>query len=301
MSFNLKDYLNKKQELINKKLDYYLPVDNSFAQQVVEAMRYSVLAGGKRLRPILALAGAEAVGGKLSEDVIKVACALEYIHTYSLIHDDLPAMDNDSLRRGKPTCHMVFGEALAILAGDALLNYSFELLTSINSIDAGKNRRLLNVIREIALCSGFKGMIGGQVADIISEKNGTIISKNLLTYIHKHKTAALFRASIKAGAIIVGATEKELEYLDKYAYHFGLAFQITDDILDIEGNAGELGKPIGSDKRNDKVTFPSLYGLEKSKTMARENIDNAIRSIANFADRALPLVALAEYVLQRNN
>ena len=331
MNFDLKTYLQEKKELINENLDKCLPMEGDYPKEIVEAMRYSLLAGGKRLRPILTIAACEAVGGK-AQDVMKVACAIECIQTYSLIHDDLPAMDDDDYRRGMPTCHKVYGEAMAILAGDGLLTYAFELLadayenndteqlTDDRLVGSQKSevrsqketdpttddrrpldgRRLIKVIREVAMAVGIKGMIAGQVVDILSEKGQREKSVELLEYIHKNKTSALFKASIKSGALVAGANDVELAALDSYAHHFGLAFQITDDILDIESTSDELGKPVGSDEKNQKLTYPLLYGLEKSKEMAINNVDAAVNSLNVFGDRAIPLISLAQYVLTRN-
>ncbi len=303
MNFELKTYLKEKQNLINQKLDFYMPKEDEFPKEIIDAMRYSVFAGGKRLRPILAIAASETVAGKISEDVLKVACALEFIHTYSLIHDDLPAMDNDDLRRGKPTCHKVFGEAIAILAGDGLLTYSFELLSNLDTKNLRKDNmnRYLKVINIISHCAGYNGMIGGQVVDILYENKNEKLSKEILNYIHEHKTGALFQAALKAGAIIAGANSQQLNNLAKYGHYFGLAFQIIDDILDIEGNVEDLGKPVGSDQKNEKATFPAIYGLEESKVMAAESVEKAIESLDSFGEKAQPLISLANYVLSRKN
>jgi geranylgeranyl diphosphate synthase type II len=301
MNFDIKAYLQEKQELVNEHLDKCLPIEGDYPKEVAEAMRYSLLAGGKRLRPILTIAACEAIGGK-AQDAMKVACAIECIQTYSLIHDDLPAMDDDDYRRGKPTCHKVYGEAMAILAGDGLLTYAFELLANTsenNGLDNNKN--LIRIIREVAMSVGIKGMIAGQVVDMLSEKGQREKSIELLEYIHKNKTSALFKASIKSGALVAGANDAELAALDAYAHHFGLAFQITDDILDIESTSSELGKPVGSDEKNQKLTYPLLYGLEKSKEMAVDNVDAAVNSLSIFGDKAIPLVSLVKYVLTRSN
>ena len=301
MSFDLKAYLQEKKELINENLDKCLPMEGDYPKEIVEAMRYSLLAGGKRLRPILTIAACEAVGGK-AQDAMKAACAIECIQTYSLIHDDLPAMDDDDYRRGKPTCHKVYGEAIAILAGDGLLTYAFELLAdSCEGNDTNNNKNMIRIIKEVAIAVGIKGMIAGQVVDILSEKGQREKSIELLEYIHKNKTSALFKASIKSGALVAGANDAELSALDSYAHHFGLAFQITDDILDIESTTSELGKPAGSDEKNQKLTYPLLYGLEKSKEMAIDNVNLAVNSLSIFGNKAIPLVSLAQYVLTRNN
>ena len=298
MSFDLKTYLKEKQELVNENLEKYLPLEGDYPKEIAEAMRYTLLAGGKRLRPILTIAACEAVGGK-AQDAVKAACAMECIHTYSLIHDDLPAMDDDDYRRGMLTCHKVYGEAIAILAGDGLLTYAFELLADEHE-NNDRQRILVKIIKEVAMAAGIKGMIAGQVADILSEKGQREKSIELLDYIHKNKTAALFKVSIKSGALLAGANDKELALLNDYAHHFGLAFQIIDDILDIEGTSSELGKPVGSDEKNQKLTYPLLYGLEKSKEMAVENVAAAVNSLSTFGDKAIPLVSLAQYVLARS-
>ncbi|MEW6621656.1 MAG: polyprenyl synthetase family protein [Bacillota bacterium] len=298
MKFDTKNYLRQKQSLINEYLDIYMPKDNLYPIEICQAMRYSVFAGGKRLRPILTIASCEAVGGKELE-AIKVACAIELIHTYSLIHDDLPAMDDDDFRRGKPTCHKVFGEGIAILAGDALLTYAFELLAEAPI--PNNCLKQLEIIKEISVAAGYKGMIAGQNIDLISEKNHQAITPDILSYIHENKTGALFRAAIKSGALLGGANEQQLESLVLYARYFGLAFQIVDDILDVEGNSKIMGKSIGSDKKNQKATYPSLYGLEKSKTMASEAINKALDCLSGFGNKANALSAIAIYTLTRNN
>ncbi len=295
MSFDLKKYLKRQQELVNNSLDGFLSEEKQYPSEIHTAMRYSVFAGGKRLRPILTIAAAEAVGGK-AEEVIKAACAIELIHTYSLIHDDLPAMDNDDYRRGKLTCHKAYGEALAILAGDALLTYAFEMLADIDS-----SKHTLRVIKEIAQAAGSRGMIGGQVIDILSENNLRGNASEALDYIHAHKTGALFRAAIRSGGLLAGAEEKQLTSLTSYARCFGLAFQITDDILDVEGNSDELGKPVGSDEKNKKLTYPAIYGLEVSRKMAADNIKEALEQISIFGVKALPLVSIAQYTLSRRS
>lgn len=292
MGFNLNSYMAERQELINRGLDKYLPIEGDYPKEIAEAMRYSVFAGGKRIRPILVLAACEIVGGNL-QNAMKVACSIEFIHTYSLIHDDLPAMDDDDIRRGIPTCHIIYGEALAILAGDALLTYAFELLAECNNVD---------LIKEISIASGPKGMIAGQVADILAERNQNDKSKELLEYIHHNKTGALIKASVISGGLIGGAMHKQqLQALNSYANHFGLAFQITDDILDLEGDFAELGKKIGSDEKNQKLTYPLLYGIEKSKKMALDNVNLACDNLKIFGDKAVPLISLAKSLLTRRS
>lgn len=289
----LKHYWQEKSALIEQRLRELLLTEGTYPPKVHQAMRYSVLAGGKRLRPVLVLAAAEAVGGR-GEDVLDVACAIEMLHTYSLIHDDLPAMDNDDYRRGKLTNHKVYGESIAILAGDALLTYAFEVMAAAQVHD---QRRLLMVIREIAQAAGTLGMIGGQVVDLESE--GQQIDHKTLEYIHRAKTGALFRASLRAGAIIAGATEEQLSCLTEYAEHFGLAFQITDDILDIVGDEQKIGKPVGSDVKNMKVTYPSLFTLPIAQKMAEETINNALLCLDNTGIQSEFLRGLVAYLAKR--
>lgn len=296
---NLHNYLQEKAILIDQTLDALLPNKDVYPQVIHEAIRYSLFAGGKRLRPILCLASSEALGKK-SECLLPVACSLEMIHTYSLIHDDLPAMDNDDYRRGKLTNHKVYGEGIAVLAGDVLLTLAFETLAkSLQERKEINPVQILQVIQEIAHASGSQGMIGGQVVDLQSE--GKTIDKETLEYIHTHKTGALFCASIRAGAILAGATEDELEALTLYAQNFGLAFQITDDLLDLHGDQQKLGKPIGSDVKNKKATYPSLYGFEKSEHLAKDALDKAISSLVNLPGDTKPLVMLAQYLLKRES
>lgn len=290
--------INDRIKLINEALDLYLPKPGYNSEIIHEAMRYSVNAGGKRLRPVLLLAAAEAVGGDYKK-AIPAACAIEMIHTYSLIHDDLPAMDDDDYRRGKPTSHMVYGESIAILAGDALLTHAFELLGEADRSVQLSGGTIAKVVREIAYAAGSRGMIGGQVVDILSENRE--IDKKTLEYIHSHKTGALFKASVRTGAIIGGASETELRELTQYAESFGVAFQITDDILDVAGDSKKLGKTVGSDERKKKATYPSLFGLEQSKTLAVEAVEAALNSLKTFGERADILKYFARYLINREN
>ncbi|MDD4752264.1 MAG: polyprenyl synthetase family protein [Desulfitobacteriaceae bacterium] len=290
-------YFKDRVELINDKLNELLPLPGLKPEVLFEAMRYSVFAGGKRLRPVLFLASIEAVGEN-SEGMLPFACALELIHTYSLIHDDLPAMDNDDFRRGLLTCHKKYGEAQAILAGDSLLTYAFNLMLKVreNSIVP---ERLLEAIDEVALGAGIRGMIVGQVVDIEAENRE--ISLDELKYIHRYKTGALFRATLRSGAILAEAKKSQLEALTEYAEQFGLAFQITDDILDVIGDEDKLGKPIGSDVKNHKSTYPALIGLEKAKIQAEEAVERAIQSLKNFNSDADPLREMAKLIIAREN
>lgn len=290
--------LEKRAQLIERALELYLPTARQYPGIIHDAMRYSVLAGGKRLRPVLVLAGAEAVGGE-PEAVLPAACALEMLHTYSLIHDDLPAMDNDDMRRGKPTSHKVYGEALAILAGDALLTFSFELLARLPDTGSHTPALTLQVLREFAEAAGTRGLIGGQVVDLQAAEGP--IDEETLDYIHAHKTGALFRLAVRAGAILSGATAHQVDALTLYAVKMGLAFQIIDDILDIEGDEHKLGKPVGSDQRNQKATYPALYGLGQARQKARLAGEAALEAIAPFGIRAQFLRELMHFILTRQH
>jgi geranylgeranyl diphosphate synthase type II len=294
---DLQRYFNEKVELINGALDRLLPPGDQYPQTLHRAMRYSIFAGGKRLRPILVLASAEAVGGSgevAPKMVLNTACAFECIHTYSLIHDDLPAIDNDDLRRGRATCHKVFGEAAAILAGDALLTIAFELIASSVSDD---NASYMRVVHEISRAAGSTGMIGGQMVDIESE--GKDIDSALLEHIHIHKTGVLILSAVRCGAILGGASEKELEDLTRYGEAVGLAFQIADDILDVEGESREMGKEAGGDEKKKKATYPALFGLTESKEIARELTERALKALKGFNKKADPLRGIAGYVVER--
>jgi len=294
---DLKDYLKKRCQLVDRALERFLPEGGELPASLHGSMRYSVFAGGKRVRPVLLLAACEAVGGEV-EPALPAACAMEMIHTYSLIHDDLPAMDDDDFRRGNPTNHKVYGEATAILAGDALLTEAFILLS--RSEDAGDASARLRVIHEIARAAGSRGMVGGQVVDMESEGKGAI-DLAILSYIHTHKTGALIRASVRAGAILGGATEQGLEALTRYGDAIGLAFQIADDILDVEGTTEQLGKDAGSDQARGKATYPALVGLDASKQRAQELVQMALAALAQFDERAEPLRAIASYIVKRNS
>ncbi|MEK7385516.1 MAG: polyprenyl synthetase family protein [candidate division NC10 bacterium] len=296
-AFDLQAYLKERRALVDAALERFLPPDDTPPPTVHRAMRYSVMAGGKRLRPILVIAGAEAVGGT-SETVMPTACALELIHTYSLIHDDLPAMDDDDYRRGRLTNHKVFGEAIAILAGDALLTLAFKLVAD-NTALVNDARVLRDVVAELAAAAGTFGMVGGQVVDIESE--GKAITAETLEYIHRHKTAALIRASLRVGALLAGGDAKAVAAIGEAGSDLGLAFQIVDDILDVEGNLEELGKTAGSDERKQKATYPALHGLEASRRQAKVLIERVKQRLGVFGARAVPLQALADYVFERKN
>jgi geranylgeranyl diphosphate synthase type II len=259
-------------------------------------MHYSLMAGGKRLRPILCLAGAEAVGGDPGE-ALPVACALEMIHTYSLIHDDLPAMDDDDLRRGRPTCHKQYDEATAILAGDGLLTEAFRLLADTARAFAGREAALLEIIQFIAAGAGYMGMVGGQMLDLLAE--GRKINLKELELIHRMKTGALLTAAVRAGALVGGGTRLEVTQLTGYGEKFGLAFQITDDILDVEGDSAEMGKTPGMDEKRQKATYPALLGSDQAKAWARRLVEEAVAELASFEERAAPLRELARYLLVR--
>jgi geranylgeranyl diphosphate synthase type II len=297
MSFSLDDYVHERRAAVDAELERCLPAETVPPRTVHAAMRYSVFAGGKRLRPILVIAGAEAVGGRM-QDVMRTASALECIHTYSLIHDDLPAMDDDDYRRGQLTNHKVYGEAMAILAGDGLLTLAFRLIAD-NAATASSPDALRAVLAEIADAAGTLGMVGGQVVDIESE--GKKISAETLEYIHMHKTAALIRASLRSGAMLAGATPAQLDAIGTAGTRLGLAFQVVDDILDVEGSLAELGKTAGSDQRKQKATYPDHHGLEASRVMARTLIEEAKAAVASFGPAAEPIRALADFVLARRS
>jgi geranylgeranyl diphosphate synthase, type II len=295
VSVDLEAYLAERARLVDEALDRFLPPEDEPPATVHRAMRYSVFAGGKRLRPVLVIAGAEAVGGR-GADVLPTACALELVHTYSLVHDDLPAMDNDDFRRGRPTSHKVFGEALAILAGDGLLTLSFRLLAE-NVRDGRPPERLRDVLAELADAAGTRGMVGGQVADI--EAEGRAVSAEALDFIHTRKTAALIRAALRAGALVCGAPAAALGALGAAGERLGLAFQIVDDILDVEGTTEALGKTAGKDQAQRKATYPGLHGLEASRARARALVAEAEAALAPLGPRAAPIVALAHFILER--
>lgn len=285
---------NERIKLIEAALLKELGAETALVPRLAESMEYSLMAGGKRLRPILVMAAADAVGAR-GTDFVQAACGIEMIHTYSLIHDDLPAMDNDDYRRGKLTNHKVFGEALAILAGDALLTQAFEVILRQQGVSA---QVLLEVLREMSIAAGPNGMVGGQVIDMLSE--GKRISMEELRRMHMGKTGALFHAAIRSGAILGGASEAQLAALTTYADCFGLAFQITDDILDVVGDEDVIGKPVGSDERNEKSTYVTLTSLEEAKKLAADTVQQALDALEIFGDEAKFLRDLVKMLLERN-
>lgn len=294
---DIRKYLSDKSALVNTCLDEYFSGCCDAAPGLLrESMKYSLMAGGKRLRPVLAMSAFEACGGD-AEDILLSASAIEVIHTYSLIHDDLPSMDDDDLRRGRPTNHKVYGEAVAILAGDGLLTEAFMMILD-NEDKVGRDN-IVMALRELAIASGPAGMVGGQVVDILSENTEPEMDK--LLYIHKHKTGALIRASVRIGAILAGVEGERLDALTRYGECLGLAFQIVDDILDVKGDEKELGKPVGSDEEKNKMTYPALLGLEGSMKRAEELISEALASIEAFGDEAAPLRGIAEYIIRRTH
>ena len=293
--FDLNAYFAEKIERINAALESILKTTER-PDRLLEAMTYSLMAGGKRFRSVLCVAAAEAVGGNL-EDVLPAACALEMVHTYSLIHDDLPAMDDDDLRRGQPTCHKAFDEATAILAGDALLTLAFQTLSSIAAGSDQQAVKWLRVIQLISHAAGYCGMIQGQMLDIASE--GTQLTLNKLKSMHRLKTGALIEVSSRCGAELVDANSSQIQLLESYAQYIGLAFQVTDDILNVEGDPAIMGKAVGTDKLRQKSTYPSLLGLEESKTFARKLMDNALQALGSFDQKAEPLRAIARYIIDR--
>lgn len=290
-------YIKDRSAQIDKALKSVLPPRDSYPELIHEAMHYSIFAGGKRLRPILCIAAVEAMD-KEPDPILPAACALEMVHTYSLIHDDLPAMDNDDYRRGKLTNHKIFGEGTAILAGDALLTQAFEVMAGLD-INLFTPADILLGIQELARASGSHGMVGGQTVDLDSE--GKTVSPQTLKYIHNHKTGALFKASLRMGAILYKADNGIIEALTTYADNFGLAFQITDDLLDVLGDENKTGKPVGSDIKNNKATYPSLFGLERSQEMALAAVETAVSSLKDFPGNTAPLISLVRYLLNRES
>lgn len=293
---DLKTYIAECGTKINAAMEKYLPGEDILPHNLHRAMRYSVMAGGKRIRPVLIMASCEAVGGD-AESVLPVACAMEMIHTYSLIHDDLPAMDDDDYRRGEPTCHKVFGEAMAILAGDALLTQAFVLLSAPETREVLPHGASSKLIHILARNAGSYGMVGGQAVDIESE--GREIDFPTLEYIHTHKTGALILASVQAGALAGGADEKAFAQMTRYGELIGLAFQVADDILDVVGDQKLMGKTLGVDEARGKATYPSFFGLEAARERALELRDMAVAAVEPFADRGDLLKQLAHFIVDR--
>jgi len=292
-SFDLNSYFSAKRKQIDEALGSIFANTSS---KIVKAMKYSLLAGGKRIRPVLCVASAETVGGQ-SQDVIRAACALEMIHTYSLIHDDLPAMDNDEIRRGQPTCHVAFDEATAILAGDALLTLAFEVLSSIEFIQENHVLNWMNVIHTLSTAAGYKGMIEGQMQDMAGE--GNLLCLEDLENMHALKTGALIEASVAVGAILGKGSLDQIQQLKTYAKNIGLAFQVTDDLLDVEGDPNVMGKDVGSDQARSKSTYPALLGIDQSKQFAKKLVNNALKALDYFDNKAHPLRAIAYYIVDR--
>jgi geranylgeranyl diphosphate synthase type II len=296
MSKGIEGYLDERKTLVEKALHKFMPTPSGLSADVIESMNYSLFAGGKRIRPTLCIAGAEAVGGS-ADDVLAVACALELIHTYSLIHDDLPAIDNDDLRRGRPTNHKVFGEAVALLAGDGLLTLAFNLMVRHGFETDVDKAVLLRVIDLISNAAGYKGMVGGQTVDIGYE--GKDPDPAVVEYIHRHKTGAMIAASVTAGAVLSGGSLEEERSINRYGQQIGLAFQIADDILNVEGSSEIIGKGTGSDKARGKMTYPSVFGITGSKRAQEELVDSAIDSLKKFDEKADPLRGIARYIIRR--
>lgn len=295
-STDIDSYLAERRALVEEFLDTCVPAEDAAPETISRAVRYSLFAGGKRLRPILVLAAAEAVGG-LVEDALPAAAAFEMIHTYSLIHDDLPAMDDDSLRRGKPTSHVVFGDAIAILAGDALQTHAFRALADGESRITAERR--LSAIALLADAAGASGMVGGQVADL--EAEGQSVSSDGLEFIHRHKTGALIQAASEVGAVVGGGSDDQIAHLARYGENIGLAFQIIDDILDVTGSAETLGKSAGKDVKAGKATYPHIHGIKNAQERASELVAGALDELAPLGERAEPLSRLAQRILDRTS
>ncbi len=295
---DLKNYLSKKKTVIDRALQSHFPEPVGLLSDIIKALQYSLFAGGKRLRPVLCMAGAEAVGGN-GADVVPVACALELIHTFSLIHDDLPVMDDDDTRRGKPSNHRVFGEGLALLAGDGLMIDAFALITTAGLSPRISPENVLEVTGLIARAAGYQGMVGGQAVDIQSE--GKTVGLSTVEFIHTRKTGALIAASVISGAILGNGDETQIMAVTSYGKKTGLAFQISDDILDIEGNSSMLGKKAGADRQKKKITYPSVVGLNKSKKIQADLVESAIESLEVFDNKADPLRHIARYIIDRKN
>ena len=295
---DIQQYLEQQREKIDRFLDQVIPDGQGLPKTLYESMRYSLLGGGKRIRPILTVAAAEAVGTQ-NDEILPFAAALELIHTYSLVHDDLPAMDNDDYRRGRLTNHKVFGDGMAILAGDALLTMAFELCSQPTSSGSTTSGQQVQIIQELAMGSGHGGMVGGQVLDIQAENQD--IDLVTLQTIHNFKTGRLIRAAVRIGGIFSGADPSQLECLTGYAEDIGLAFQIADDVLNMTGTREELGKDAGTDAKRGKKTYPTFYGVEGARDLGDQCVKRAIQRLESFDHQADPLRALAEYVMSRRN
>ncbi len=294
MIMDINAYLSESKKLVDECLEKLLPAESTEPSTIHKAMRYSVFAGGKRVRPILVLASGESVSGK-RDILLHLGAGIEMMHTYSLIHDDLPALDNDDLRRGLPTCHKVFGDAMAILAGDALMTRCYQILVDLPGISDSTR---VKIIREISRATGtIDGMVGGQVVDLESE--GKPISARVLEYIHDSKTGALLRACVRCGALAAGAGNNELEALTEFGSKIGLVFQIVDDILDVTSSSEALGKTAGKDEKVKKATYPAFYGIEASRQKASELVASALEDIRDFGENAKYLRSLAQFVLSR--
>lgn len=293
---NVAKYLEERRRLVDQALKHCLSTGGVFPRTIDKAMRYSLFSGGKRIRPILALASGEAVGGAIPR-LLPFACALEMIHAYSLIHDDLPAMDDDDLRRGKPTNHVVFGEGMAILAGDGLLTEAFRVMSEGALLPGQDRSATLRAIREIAAGAGAAGMVGGQVADLESEQKKP--TRALVEYIHTRKTGALIRAAVRAGALVGKAKAGQFARLDQYGAALGLAFQVVDDILDVEGGTEKTGKRAGRDAELQKVTYPAAVGMPNAKRKARELLDESLQALSSFSPAADPLRHIATFIVER--
>jgi geranylgeranyl diphosphate synthase type II len=295
---DIERYLQEKKEIVDSALERYFPREEEIPSTLHEAVRYSLFAGGKRIRPILSIASFEAVGGK-GDKILPFACALEMIHTYSLIHDDLPAIDNDDYRRGKLTCHKKFGVAIAILAGDGLLTEAFRLMTARPAPDcpSGDEELILDLVHEVAQAAGVLGMVGGQVADVESE--GKVADLPMVRYIHAHKTGAMISVSVRVGAKLGGAKEEILNAMTSYGENLGLAFQIVDDILNVKGKTALMGKKTGSDLLKGKATYPSVLGVEESKRRANELVERAVDALSPLGPEADSLREIARFVITR--
>ena len=299
MSLNIRDYLEKKRAEVDQFLDSQIPSTETVPAVLYESIRYSLLGGGKRIRPILTMAAADALSPVSPPGLLPVACAFELIHTYSLIHDDLPAMDNDDYRRGRLTNHKVYGDAIAILAGDGLQTLAFEFCTRPDLVNGVDPRRQVQIVYELAVGSGNQGMVGGQVLDIQAENQEMDLAG--LQNIHAHKTGKLIRAAVRVGAILSGATATQLETLTGYSEDIGLAFQIADDVLNVTGTREELGKDANTDAERGKQTYPAFHGLEGAQALAQQCVDRAIGRLRDFDDKADPLRGIAQYIVSRRN